>query len=469
MGPRGWLEFIRRRWWLLVLGPLAAAVAAFFVSKGLTPVYEARATILVNQTQTPGVVLYNDVLASERLTSTYAELVTSRTVLTQVRNELALPYDETALKQKITVSPVRDTQILRINVEDADRQLAARIANTVARAFIDNNSSQLSRPGTVSIAELATVPSVPVKPNIPLNTVLATMVAILVAGGIAMVLEYLDDTVKTAEGVEALIGLPTLGNIAQFRTKGRAGSLLLLSQDMQSESAETYRQLRTNVQFANLGASQRSLVVTSANPGEGKSTTAANLAIVLAQTGKKVILVDTDLRRPTLHRLFEVPNSFGLTGLLLSEMVDGSQAMLATRVKNLSIVPAGPLPPNPSELLTSQLMGDVMKSMAKLADFVIFDSPPILAVTDASIIAGRTDGSILVVEAGKTRTDQMRRAHRALTQTGTRSLGVVLNKMRRGRQGHYYYYRYRPADTRTSTEQAADLAPARSRGNSKAA
>ena len=388
MELRAYLDIARRRWWILLLLPLIAGVTAFLVSKQMTPIYSATATILVNQTSEPGVVQYNDVLTSERLTNTYAQLVERRVVLQAVIDKLGLNMSPDALDAKIGVSAVRDTQLLRISVEDPSPEQSAKLANTVAEAFIQDNDSQLSRPGTVSITDEAPVPGAPAKPNVKLNTVLGLVLGVMLAGGVVLVLEYLDDTVKSSEDVEQVAGLPTLGIVARFV----AGDIRQSANT--GPTAEAYRQVRTNVHFARLAQEVRTILVTSANPAEGKSTTAANLAMVMAQAGEKVILVDTDMRRPSLHTLFGQPNSFGLTGLLLGEELVLSQGLINPGVRNLRLLPSGPLPPNPSELLSAKRMENLIKALREAADYVIFDSPPILAVTDAAILAfahGRLD------------------------------------------------------------------------------
>ena len=172
MELRDYLEILRRRWWLLLLGPLIAGVSAYVVSNEMTSYYKGTATVLVNQTQIPGVVQYNDVLASERLTNTYAELVERRPIFTETIRRLGLPLSEEELDANVSVSIVRNTQLLRVSAENPDPALAANIANTVAQAFIDDNSSQLTRPGTISITEQATVPLNPSRPNVLLNTAL---------------------------------------------------------------------------------------------------------------------------------------------------------------------------------------------------------------------------------------------------------------------------------------------------------
>ncbi len=431
-----------------------AAAAAYYFSSGMVPIYRASTIVLVNQTQSPGVVQYNDVLTSERLTSTYAQLVKRGQIMTEVVRQLSLPMTAEQLGDSITISPIRNTQLLRISTENADPRLAAQIANTTSLVFIDDNAGQLAnRPGTVSVAEQASVPSQPVSPNIKLNTIVAAILGLMIGGAIALVMEYLDDTVKTAQDVEALGGLGTLGVVSRFKGVEPAGSGR--DEHVDHMPSEEYRQLRTNVHFSLLGLTSKMLLITSSNPREGKSTTAYNLAVVLAQAGHRVILVDTDLRRPSLHTHLGTPNSFGLTGLLLSGSDSVETALVKTNVKNLMLLPSGPIPPNPSEVLMSQASQDIFQRIRALSDYVILDSPPILAVTDARILAGQCDATILVVETGKTRTEAFQRSYEALRQTNAHVIGAVLNKVRQRRRGGYYYgyYEAPPEQPRVAPEK----------------
>ena len=254
------------------------------------------------------------------------------------------------------------------------------------------------------IAKPAVVPLSPVRPRTMTNVLLAMIVGGMLAVGAAFLVEYLDDTVKSPDDVTRVTGLSTLGAIA--RLKDAAGTQRQLISWVQTKAPETeaYRTLRTNIQFSSVDKPIRTLLVTSSGPGEGKSTTAANLAVVMAQTGQKVILVDTDLRRPVIHKTFGVPNNVGITTTLLAgQDVDLATYLQPTEIENLSVLTSGPIPPNPSELLGSHRMGHVIEQLSQAADLVIFDTPPVLVVTDASVLGRQVDGVLLVADAGGTR------------------------------------------------------------------
>ena len=260
--------------------------------------------------------------------------------------------------------------------------------------------------------------------------------------GAAFLIEYLDDTVKTADDIERVSGLSTLGAIARLKDTGGSRQLIAWLQARSPES-EAYRTLRTNIQFSSVDKPVKTLLVTSSSPGEGKSTTAANLAVVLAQNGQRVILVDSDLRRPVLHKVFDVPNNAGLTtALLANDPAQISAQLQPTEVDNLAVLTCGPIPPNPSELLGSHRMAGLVETLAGLADIVIFDSPPVLAVTDAAVLARQVDGVLLVVDAGHTKEHGLAAAAGELEKTGGNVLGVALNRLDTRRGYNYYYYYY---------------------------
>ncbi|AZK60202.1 CpsD/CapB family tyrosine-protein kinase [Candidatus Desulforudis audaxviator] len=231
----------------------------------------------------------------------------------------------------------------------------------------------------------------------------------------------------------------------QMTGKNGAFVDLVAHKHPKSAAAEAYRTLRTNLGFAAPDRPARVILVSSAGPADGKTTTVSNLAVVLAQAGHSVCLVDSDLRKPRLHRLFGVENTAGLTNVL-SQNAGLEEVVVNTEVDRLALLPSGPIPPNPAELLGSGRMQEVLDRLAERYDFVLADSPPVLAVTDASLLAGQVDGVLLVIRAADTRVDLAQEAKAQLAKAGGRVLGVVLNKVRLSAKdyGYYYYYHHRP-------------------------
>lgn len=214
---------------------------------------------------------------------------------------------------------------------------------------------------------------------------------------------------------------------------------LIANLDPKSPISEQYRTIRTNVQYSSVDKELKTLMVTSSGPGEGKSTTAANLAVVFAQLGKKVLLVDADLRKPTVHRSFGVNNLFGFTTVLTKQATLAS-SVLDTEEKDLYILTSGPIPPNPAELLSSKSMEQFIEEATEQFDYVLFDTPPLLAVADPQILANKVDGSIYVVYSGKTQIDQAKKAKELLENAQSKLIGVVLNHKEMKNNEYYYYY-----------------------------
>jgi capsular exopolysaccharide synthesis family protein len=214
---------------------------------------------------------------------------------------------------------------------------------------------------------------------------------------------------------------------------------LITVSEPRSPISEAYRTLRTNLDFVSLDQALKTLVVTSARVGEGKSSTLANLAVVSAQAGRKVILVDADLRRPTLHQVFGLDNETGLTTAIMDDAALASPPLQTTGVEGLSVLTSGPLPPNPAELMGSRRMEEVIAALAEQADQVFFDTPPVVAVTDAAVLATKVDGVLLVISAGKTRREYARTAVRRLEQINARLVGTVLTNVQIGADFQGYY------------------------------
>lgn len=271
------------------------------------------------------------------------------------------------------------------------------------------------------------------------NILLATAIGLVLASGAAFALEYLDDTIRTPEDINAVAELQMLGSVPRLKGEDYAGNLVTI-QEPRSPMAEAYRMLRTNLQFSAIDRSLQALMVSSPSPAEGKSTTAANLSVVLASAGQRVILVDADLRRPVQHTIFQLSNHTGLTTILLDSNINLTDMLQATSVENLKVMTSGPIPPNPSELLGSKRMGYLIDALKSQSDTIIFDSPPIMSVADAPVLASRVDGVLLVVEWGRTQRSIARRSKDAIAAVGGTMLGVVLNRLPKRHEPYAYYY-----------------------------
>lgn len=294
----------------------------------------------------------------------------------------------------------------------------------------------------VTILAPANVPSTPISPNIPQIAIMGLLLGFALSCVMVYLLEYIDDTIKDAEGAQRTLGRPTLGAIIRISGIRQPQDGLVAYKSPRSPISEAYRVLRTNLRYSGIENPGGVMLVTSAGPGEGKSTTAANLAVSLAQVGKKIVLVDADLRRPSAHKMFGLDNSVGLSDLFTRDNVTVEQVLQKTGVETLRVLTSGAIPPNPAEMLDSRLMTQILASLRQSTDLVIIDSPPVLPVADASILGSRCSGTVLVVDSGKTRTETARRAIATLERANVNVVGIILNKMGAKQAAGYYYYYY---------------------------
>ncbi|HUF38763.1 MAG TPA: polysaccharide biosynthesis tyrosine autokinase [Anaerolineales bacterium] len=509
--------------WLLVLASVAGAVVGYLASSRQTPVYRASATIWISESRTLNE--YANILASERLAETYAQLMTQNPIFEGVIEMLDLNTSAAALKSQVSVSVVEETQLLRILVEDTDPVRAAQIANTIGVVFsqinddfqasryrdskttlqnqldqvdqqIQDTSEQLAAllailqeeiaedgsvrvvitleqqrdrdrmetnlalyqqiyanllqsleavrlaeaqgASTVNLVEQADPPPGPFKPNVVNDTALAALIGLIVGLGLVLLLETLDDTVKGPEDINRHLGLPILGYIARLEDPDKGP---VTASEPRAPVSEAFRALRTNIQYASVDRPISRILVTSPMPKDGKSTVATNLAVVISQSGRNVALVDADMRRPSLHRQLRLSNRFGLSDLFVQEKVMLDGALCETRIPGMSLVTSGGLPPNPSELIGSEKMMEILRQIRTKTDIVIVDTPPMMAVTDAAVLAPKMDGVVLVVRPGVTKLVNTKQTVEQLRRGGANILGVVLNDIEHRRSRYQYYYR----------------------------
>jgi succinoglycan biosynthesis transport protein ExoP len=297
----------------------------------------------------------------------------------------------------------------------------------------------------ISVVEPATMPTVPISPRVGMTVMLASAIGLILAVGGAFLIEYLDDTIKMPDDATRAADLPTLARIARIDGETYPDKLIAMHHPL-SPTVEAYRLLCANLQFSSVDHPLHTLMVSSPGPAQGKSVTLSNLAVVMAQSGLKVVAVDTDLRRPVLHKIFGLPNTRGLSDAILHSNPPVSEHLQATEVENLWVLVCGPLPPNPAELLGSERMGAIIEELKGQVDIVLFDSPPTLAVADAVILGTRVDGVLLVNDVGRTRRSEARQGAEEFRRVRANLLGVVLNRLPRRRGGYYQHYYYQDED-----------------------
>ncbi|HEY7031525.1 MAG TPA: polysaccharide biosynthesis tyrosine autokinase [Thermomicrobiales bacterium] len=333
-------------------------------------------------------------------------------------------------------SPAVQSQIASLrttlnNLQALDGELLSRQQDMQINEAADQNR--------VTVWEEARIPNAPYAPRTTLYAALALVAGFLLAVGGIVLLEYLDNTVKLTSDFGQLVGAPLLSAVGLIPKLKSGTDQLFVLRNPRSASAEAIRLLRTNVEFAAASHEIASLAVTSPGPSEGKSTVTANLAVAMAQAGFTTVVLDADLRRPSQHKLFEVQNQRGLTTLLTHPDHPWKWASIEVIPDKLFLIPSGPLPPNPADLLASDRMRDLVEELTQTVDLVLIDTPPILAATDPLVVAPDVSGVVLICRANRTRHDALRRAAESLHQGGIRIVGTVLNQ-NATREGSYYYY-----------------------------
>lgn len=315
--------------------------------------------------------------------------------------------------------------------------------------LISNLSTGASN--TLRVVEEAALPGSPIGPNLPNNVLLATLIGLALGATATLALDFIDDTLKNTDDIADVTKIPVMAQVPRIGKLGDAPpSRVALLKESASPAVEAYRLLRTNLQYASIDTPLKTLMITSATPAEGKSVTAANLAVSVAQTGKRVVLVDADLRRPTQHLLLDRPGERGLTDALLSPGADPmNYAQKIADVGELYFIASGALPPNPPELLGSKRMAEIVAQLAAQADLVIFDALPVLHLSDGVTLGAHIDGALVVARMNRTRRGSLKEAVITLQSLGIRVAGVVFNGLPANRRSNYsYYYYYRDRDER---------------------
>jgi capsular exopolysaccharide synthesis family protein len=442
---REYLRVTRKHWRFIAAATILGAVLAGVVTLQTKPQYATTLTFFVTTPNTGVSDAYQGGLFSQQRVKSYANMLTGDRVAAAVAQQTQLALTPEQIRSRITAEPVPETVLLQATVTDDSRSRSLLIAQELAKQFKALVESLETPPDrTVSSVKVEVIAGpelqkTPVTPRPVRNLGLGVLVGLLLGVGSAVLREALDTTVKTVESLQQLTGAPVLANVP-FDTAAKSDPLLV-GEAGRSPRAEALRQLRTNLQFVDVDKPVKVLVVTSAIPGEGKSSTACNLAILAAETGQRVLLIDADLRRPRIAEYLGVEGAAGLTTVLAGQST--VEEVLQRWGVNVWVLPSGPLPPNPSELLGSQHMADLLDTFREQYDLVIVDCPPLLPVTDGAVVAARSDGALLMARSHKTTSAQVAAAARSLRSVDARLLGCVYNMVHSESADSYYtYYGY---------------------------
>ena len=451
MDLQQYMRILRKRWLSIAIAT-ALGVALAATATLLSPrVYQATAQNFVaiggTSSNSQNSVVYSGSSFALQRVKSYVQIVDSPEVLAPVIEATGVDMTVPQLAAKVTADNPPATVLLTVTVADSDPNQARELANAVATSFarqievLETPAGATEPPVKVTVTSPAALPTSPVSPNARGNIFLGLLLGLGAGVAYALLREQLDTSIKGEGDLSQITNRTNLG-ILLYDPDSATNPLVALNQ--QSLRSEGFRTMRTNLQYVDVDNPPRAVVITSSLPSEGKTTTSCNLAITLAQAGMKVCLIEADLRKPKVADYLGIDGGVGLVDLLTgSHTLDEVQVPWQRGL--FTVIPSGPIPPNPSEILASQQMAHLLDELKATFDVVVIDAPPLLPVTDAAILAGSADGAILVTRFGKTTREQLRKATEVLDNVGARLLGTVLNfvpSKGRGYGGYGYGYGY---------------------------
>ncbi|NLG55328.1 MAG: polysaccharide biosynthesis tyrosine autokinase [Rhodococcus sp.] len=460
MELQDYLRILQSRWKIIAITVVVAVGGALGMSLMTTPTYEASTRLFVSTSAGTSVnELYQGNLYSQQRVTSYTQLLTGETLAQRTIDELGLDETPAQLAAKVTANSAPNSVLVNVRITDTSPERARDIANALSDEFVvmvreletpENGGAAAAR---VVVEQTADTPTSPVSPKTKRNLALGLAVGVLLGIALAVLRDRLDNTVKDRGTVEEIAGASTVGTIP-FDKEREVNQAVDFGKG-QSVSAESFRELRTNLQFLQVDNPPRVIIVTSALPNEGKSTTAVNLALALVESGKSVCLVEGDLRKPRVSKYLGLIGSVGLSNVLAgAAKIDD---LLQETPAGLKVLASGPIPPNPSELLGSQAAREVLTKLREQFDYVIVDASPLLPVTDAVVLTALADGAVVVARYGATTRDQLTRAVENLRSVNAKILGTILTMTpARGKNAYEYRYYY---ESDTAAPNAAVTAP----------
>ncbi|AWK75793.1 protein tyrosine kinase [Rhodococcus oxybenzonivorans] len=462
MEIQDYLRILQARWKIIAITTVVAILGALGASLLTTPLYEASTRLFVSTSAGSSVnELYQGNLYSQQRVASYTKLLTGQTLAQRTIDKLGLTETPAELANQVKATSAPDTVLVDLKVQDPSPERARDIANAMSDEFVvmvreletpERGGAPAAR---VVVEQQAQTPSTPVSPKTLRNLALGAAVGLLLGIALAVLRDRLDNTVKDRRTVEELAGSAMIGTIPF--DKDRQTQQAINFAEGHSSSAEAYRELRTNLQFLEVDNPPRVIVVTSSLPTEGKTTTAINIALVLAEGGKSVCLVEGDLRKPRVSKYMGVVGSVGLSSVLAGQAtLDG--VLQPTSYQGLTVLASGPIPPNPSELLGTATARQVLADLRERFDYVIVDASPLLPVTDATVLTAMSDGALVIARHGETKREQLTRAVGNLHSVGATILGTIITMTPSRGKGVYEYKYYYETDKSLPQMQRAEAA-----------
>ncbi|HHD2592596.1 TPA: polysaccharide biosynthesis tyrosine autokinase [Clostridium perfringens] len=441
---REYLQLLRKRMKIIVAIVIASilivSIKTFFFT---TPIYEAQTTIIINnllgkQSQ----ITKDDINYSQLLGETYKPIVKSRKVAEEIKKNLNLELNYSEISSSIDINSVSGP-VMDITVINSDPKVAKEIANEVPIVF-GEELEKIAKVNGVQVIDEALIPTKPISPNKFKILVLGGIIGALLAMLVVLILDYFDNKIKTPEELENTLDIPLLGVVPFENDEERKkyeGNVTIIG-NPKSQISEAYRNTRTNIQFSNLDENLSVIAVTSSKAGEGKSTIISNIGATFGNLeNKKVLIIDCDLRNPSIHRTFGISNTIGLTDVLIGSKTF-KQCVQNTEIKNLKVLTTGNIPNNPAEILNSNRMRSFVEETKEHFDYVFIDTPPIGIVSDAGIVSTYSDGIILVAASNEVDDNVIKLSKDRLVKVNANIIGCILNKFDYKNHNEYEYYGY---------------------------
>lgn len=457
VGMADHLRAVRKYWWIVLLALIASVGSSALLTSRITPQYASTVTFYITASTDTGTALQADEFAQRRINS-YVGVLTSDLLAERIRTEGDIDLTAAQISNRISAVANAETILLTATVIDSSPERAQAISTAIADEFgpivaeLDSGGSGSSADVSLKVISGPTLEPDPVSPKKTLNLAVGVLVGLALGAALAIARQMADRTVRSVETLEQVTKLPVLASVAREAQTRR--SKVPAIADPGSLRAEAYRKLRTNLMFSGVGKKLQVIVVTSSLGGEGKSTTAANLAIVLAETGRPVLLIEADMRRPMIAEYLGIEGGAGLTNVL-AEQAEPDEVIQPWGTGGLHVLPCGTLPPNPSELIGSDTMRALVSDLRGRFDMIVIDTPPLLPVTDAAVASAQADGVVLVARYGSTSREQLATARNALRAVGAHVVGTVLNMVHTDGSPHESYHSYSAETPSRSGRRAA--------------
>ena len=444
---RDFLNYLKKYVLVIVVVSLVLIIGVFIYDKSIKkPLYTTYTTIILtksNEAQTGTTITQNDILLNQKLVETYSKIIKSKLVLEQVISETGVNYTAEELSENVNVEAYENTEMLKISVTDQDPELAASIANSIAQVF-SGEIAKIYQINNISVVDVAVTPEEVSNNTLKRDLLIALFISIFGTIGVVFVVYYFDDTVKLTDDLEEEIGMPVVAKVfkSDIGSKNNRKIELLAQKYPKSVVSESIKTLRTNLQFSSVDEDIKTILITSSIPGEGKSFISANLAISFAQTDKKVLIVDCDMRKGRQHRIFKLSNSKGLSNLLIDDMTNLKDYINKTSVPGVHVITRGTVPPNPSELLNSKKNADLLRVLKAKYDVIIYDGVPCNGLPDSIIMSKLVDKVLIVSSDSMTPKSVLESTKKQLESVNAPIAGDVLNNVNRKNSTYGKYYGY---------------------------